>query len=172
MNIKHSFAAIIALAIMPHLSDASTLDATIPDPRPAPAFDLPDPKGRPIRLDQFAGKVVYLDFWASWCGPCRQSFPWMNQMQEKYAAQGLVVLGVNLDAKSEDALTFLSATPIHFQTALDPKGVTPKAYGVKGMPSSFLIGRNGKILFRHTGFKASQKEEIERHIIDALGSGK
>lgn len=91
-------------------------------------------------------------------------------MQEKYAKAGLVVLGVNLDSDSEDAVKFLARTPTRFQIALDPGGITPKTYGVKGMPSSFLISRDGKIVSRHTGFKGGQKDVLEQQIINALGN--
>lgn len=134
---------------------------------PAPGFELAG-LSQPVRLDQYKGKVVYLDFWASWCGPCRQSFPWMNAVQKKWAAQGLVVLGVNLDAKAADAAQFLQAHPAEFTVAFDPKGQTPALYQVKGMPTSVLIGRNGKVLFQHAGFRPSDTAALEARMAAAL----
>jgi len=130
-------------------------------------FTLPGKLGV-VKLSDFAGSVVYLDFWASWCGPCRQSFPWMNRMQSKYRAKGLRIVAINLDAKTDVAMKFLSQVPADFTVAFDPKGKTPRVYGVKGMPTSFLIDRNGTILMQHTGFRPADADEIERQIQTAL----
>lgn len=130
-------------------------------------FTLPGAQGA-VRLADTAGKVRYVDFWASWCGPCRQSFGWMNKMQAKYKAKGFEVIAVNLDAKNEDAKKFLSQIPASFTVAFDTKGETPRSYAVKGMPTSFLVGRDGKILVRHSGFKAADEESLEKEIQNAL----
>ena len=135
----------------------------------APAIELPSADGT-FKLSQYQGKVVYVDFWASWCGPCRQSFPWMNAMQAKYRAQGLQIVGINLDAKSADASKFLAETPAQFTVAFDPKGTTPRLYAVKGMPTSFLVGRDGKIISEHTGFHDGQRAELEKTLQQALGA--
>ena len=133
----------------------------------APSFELAGQKG-PVQLAAYKGKTVYLDFWASWCGPCKQSFPWMNDMQKRYGASGLRVVGVNLDQKSEDAKAFLAANPALFDVAFDPDGKTPKAYGVKGMPTSMLIGADGKVLMVHQGFKDENRDELEKQIKQAV----
>jgi len=130
-------------------------------------FTLPGKAGT-VKLSDMAGSVIYLDFWASWCGPCRQSFPWMNQMQAKYKTKGFQVLAVNLDTKTDDAIKFLAQVPANFTVAFDPKGQTPRVYGVKGMPTSFLIDRNGKVLLQHAGFRPADEEELERQIQAAL----
>ena len=135
--------------------------------QPAPAFELPGQQGT-VQLAAYKGKTVYLDFWASWCGPCKQSFPWMNDMQKKYGAKGLRVVGVNLDQKPEDAKAFLAATPAQFDIAFDSAGQAPKLYGVKGMPTSMLIGPDGKVLMVHQGFKAEGRDELEAQIKQAL----
>jgi cytochrome c biogenesis protein CcmG/thiol:disulfide interchange protein DsbE len=136
---------------------------------PAPHFELAGKDGA-VQLAQFRGKLVYLDFWASWCGPCRQSFPWMNEMQARYGARGLQVIGVNLDAKAGDARQFLAENPAQFAIAFDPAGATPRAYGIKGMPSSVLVGPDGKVLFEHAGFKAADRGALEKQIQQALGA--
>jgi len=137
----------------------------------APKFDLPGREGA-VQLANYQGKVVYVDFWASWCGPCRQSFPWLNEMQAKYGARGLQVVGVNLDAKGDDARKFLADVPARFQVAFDPAGATPRAYGIKGMPSSVLVGPDGKVILQHAGFKAADRAELEKAIQTALGPQK
>ncbi len=137
----------------------------------APDIQLPGRTGI-VKLSELKGKAVYLDFWASWCGPCKQSFPWMNEMQAKYGAKGLQVLAVNLDQKPEDAAGFLQQTKVDFLIVMDPAGQSAQKYNVKGMPSSLLIGRDGKVALVHTGFNAASKAELERAIVAALEAGK
>lgn len=134
----------------------------------APDFSLSDISGNTVKLSDFKGKVVYLDFWASWCGPCKQSFPWMNEMHVKYAGQGLQIVAVNLDTKPESAKQFLTGNPASFTVLLDPASSTPSKYKIKGMPTSILIGAHGKIVSRHAGFKASEIEALEAEIKQAL----
>ena len=93
-------------------------------------------------------------------------------MQEKYKAQGLKIIGINLDAKTEDAKKFLEQNPAKFTVAFDPKGVLPKSYGVRGMPTSFLIGKNGKIISQHLGFNAADSEKLEKEIKAGLEANK
>ena len=142
--------------------------------QPAPDIDLPGLTGATgaQKLSDLKGKLVYLDFWASWCGPCRQSFPWMNDMQRKYGAKGLQILGVNLDAKRSDADQFLAQNPAQFALAFDGKGEAPKKVGVKGMPTSVLIGADGKVIFVHQGFKDEERGELEAKLVAALGGQK
>jgi cytochrome c biogenesis protein CcmG, thiol:disulfide interchange protein DsbE len=135
----------------------------------APTFELPG-DSVPVKLTGFKGKVVYVDFWASWCGPCKQSFPWLNDMQSKYGAKGFQVVGINVDAKTTDAKTFLVDVPAKFTVAYDEKGVTPKQFGIKGMPSSVLIDATGKVILQHTGFRDADKAQLEQAIQQALSS--
>jgi len=137
----------------------------------APQFDLQGLDGA-VKLAKLQGKVVYVDFWASWCGPCRQSFPWMNEMQAKYGARGLQIVGVNVDANTADARQFLTSTPARFAIGFDPQGATPRSYGIKGMPSSVLIGPDGKVLLEHSGFRDADRAELESKIQSALGAVK
>jgi len=124
----------------------------------------------PQKLSSFKGKVVYLDFWASWCGPCRQSFPFMNDMQSKYSAKGLQIIAINLDAKKDDADQFLANVPAKFSVAYDPKGDSAKRYEIKGMPSSVLIGADGKVIAVHQGFKDEDRKELEAKFASALAA--
>jgi len=120
-------------------------------------------------LDEHAGKVVLVDFWASWCVPCRRSFPWMNEMQDKYADQGLVIIAVNLDNTPADATLFLNDYPARFEIAYDTDKSIARKFRVQAMPSSFLFGRDGKISDSHLGFKVKQQAEYEAAIVAALG---
>jgi thiol-disulfide isomerase/thioredoxin len=163
-GLLHAVAAVV-LALGAATASARDKGAT------APQFELAGKDGA-VQLARYRGKVVYVDFWASWCGPCRQSFPWMNEMQARYGARGLQVIGVNLDATISDAHRFLAENPARFAIAFDPAGATPRAYGIKGMPSSVLVGPDGTVLSEHAGFKAADRAELEKRIQAALGESK
>jgi cytochrome c biogenesis protein CcmG, thiol:disulfide interchange protein DsbE len=137
----------------------------------APDFKLKG-DGETITLSELRGQFVYVDFWASWCAPCRQSFPWMNTLQRKFQDKGLHIIAINLD-ESDDPNSpairgFLAKAPANFKIAFDPAGVTPRAYGVLGMPTSFLIGKDGKVIFRHAGFKNADRNDLENRIALAM----
>ena len=119
-------------------------------------------------LLEFRGKVVVLDFWASWCVPCRRSFPWMNSMQEKYGSDGLVIIGVNLDADDADAQAFLNETPAEFRIISDPDGTLARKHDVNAMPTSYVFDRSGNLVTRHLGFKVKRQEEYEALLVDTL----
>lgn len=134
----------------------------------APSLSLPDEAGKIVALDQIKGRVVYVDFWASWCGPCKRSFPWMNEMHRKYADQGLTIVAVNVDKRKADAAKFLAANPGAFTIVYDPSGGTPTAWDVKGMPTSYLMDRSGRILSVESGFSDETKGALEARIQAAL----
>ena len=119
-------------------------------------------------LSSHAGKVVIVDFWASWCVPCRRSFPWLNAMHRKYADQGLVIIGVNLDEERSEAMEFLGEYPPEFRIYYDETKDLARDFGVVAMPSSYVIGRDGKIRKKHFGFKVKKQDEYESAIVDAL----
>src|SRR6266480_3576285 len=107
----------------------STAAAAVGVGERAPLFALPTAAGDVVALEKLRGKVVYVDFWASWCGPCRRSFPWMNEMQQKYGPRGLAVVAINVDKKRSDAERFLVQYPAEFTVVYDDAGTTPAAYG-------------------------------------------
>ncbi|HET8875162.1 MAG TPA: TlpA disulfide reductase family protein [Casimicrobiaceae bacterium] len=131
---------------------------------PAPPFALSTASGETVALAALRGRVVYVDFWASWCTPCRRSFPWMNAMQARYAGEGLTVVGVNVDKRRVDAQRFLRDTPASFTVAYDAEGTTPSAYDVRGMPSSYLIDRQGNIAAVEEGFHDERRAALEARI--------
>lgn len=124
----------------------------------------------PVDLDAYRGKVVLLDFWASWCAPCRSSFPWMNEMQDKYGDDGLVVIAVNLDNERGEAAGFLEQNPAGFEIAYDPERSMARAFGVDSMPNSFLIDRSGRVRAQHRGFRVADQAAYESAIIELLGA--
>lgn len=133
----------------------------------APGFTLAGDKGK-VSLSQYRNKVVYVDFWASWCKPCRKSFGFMNDMQTRYGKKGLKIIAINLDDKRTDAASFLKKHPAKFTIAYDPKGTTPGKYKLKVMPTSYLIDRKGNLINIHQGFKEDQTGKLEKLITQAL----
>ena len=133
----------------------------------APAFELEGPGG-PVSLAALKGRVVYLDFWASWCPPCRQSFPWMDEQILRHGAAGLVVVAVNLDRQRTAAEQFLRAVPSRATIAFDPAGDTPRRFGARAMPSSFVIGRDGRVRLQHDGFRDEDRAPLEAALGQAL----
>ncbi|SFM64170.1 TlpA family protein disulfide reductase [Marinobacter zhejiangensis] len=152
-----------ALLVATFIGAALFSTASLAEQELAPQLELATDSGQ-VNLSDLRGKVVLLDFWASWCGPCRQSFPWMNDMQSKYQAQGLEVVAINLDQDAEAAADFLREIPADFTVAYDPDGVSPQAYGVMGMPSAYLIDREGRIHSQHIGFHNDRKDNYEADI--------
>lgn len=136
--------------------------------KPLPINSVPGADGAAVTLHDGKAKLTYIDFWASWCGPCRQSFPWMNRMQAKYGPQGLRIVAVNLDAKSADAQAFLKEVPSSVTLAFDPKGESARRVGVRAMPSSVLLGADGRVLMQHAGFRAEDEAALEAQIAAAL----
>jgi thiol-disulfide isomerase/thioredoxin len=114
------------------------------------------------------GQYIYIDYWASWCGPCRQSFPWMNALQAKLGSKGLKVVAVNVDAKRADADKFLTHTPAQFTIAFDPQGESAKKLAIKTMPTSMLVSPEGRVLFVHSGFRTEETGQLEAKIAAAM----
>ncbi len=152
------FVAAVLLGCALPLSSASA--ASAPAPLPATA--------QPVDLDVYRGKVVYVDFWASWCVPCRQSFPWMNSLQRQFGKDGLVVVAVNMDQVRTDADKFLHQYPAEFAVSFDPEGKLAQRFKVRGMPTSALLDRSGKTLLVHEGFRLKDREALEKSIHSAL----
>jgi thiol-disulfide isomerase/thioredoxin len=135
---------------------------------PAPAFELTGANGERIALSALRGRVVYVDFWASWCAPCRRSFPWMNALAARYKGEGLAIVGINVDKRREDAERFLGDTPAAFTIAYDAQGATPAAYAVGGMPSAYLVDRRGVVVDVEEGFHEARRADVEAKIRAAL----
>lgn len=138
----------------------------------APDFTLPDiAEGKPaITLSALRGKTVYVDFWASWCAPCLRSMPLINELYAKYREQGFEVIAINVDDPIEDGREFLLDTPLDYLIAADTKGEMLGAYAVRGMPTSFLIDRDGVVRMVHVGFRDNDIVIIEdavRSLLDA-----
>ena len=125
----------------------------------AEVFDI-----KQFSLDQYRGKVVYLDFWASWCKPCRKSFPWMNELTRQLPTDQFSVVTINLDEETEAMQDFLRKVPANFPVYHDASGIYAEKFQLKGMPTSLLIDRNGDIVSRHTGYYEKKKSTIQSEI--------
>ncbi|MET0343506.1 MAG: TlpA disulfide reductase family protein [Polyangiales bacterium] len=130
----------------------------------APEIGLKDASGKPVDLAALKGQVVLVDFWASWCTPCREELPVLEALYKKYREQGLVIVGVGLDKDAKNVSKFLRATPLSFRIVHDADGAVADRYAPAKMPSSYLIDRKGLIRHVHAGFKAADKVVLEREI--------
>ena len=121
-----------------------------------------------LDLSVYAGQVVYLDFWASWCQPCRASFPYMDSLQAEHGQRGLVVVAVNVDTDRRLAEEFLAETPVGFRIAFDPAGKLAGQWQLEGMPTTVLIGRDGKTRFRQSGFRKADEAKLQTRVVQLL----
>lgn len=160
------------LVLCAGLLGAASTALAVEEGQQAPDFTLPDiAEGKPpITLSALRGKTVYVDFWASWCAPCLRSMPLINELYAKYREQGFEVIAINVDDPVEDGREFLLDTPLDYLIAADPKGEMLGAYAVRGMPTSFLIDRDGVVRLVHMGFRDNDIVLIEdavRSLLDA-----
>ncbi len=136
---------------------------------PAPDFTLTTfPSNAEISLKNFRGRVVYLDFWATWCPPCRQSFPWMDEMHERYKDEGLSIIAVSVDKKRELVERFTQQTKPAFIIAHDPTGTVAQRYKLRAMPTTYLIDKNGQLVMTHKGFRTEDQDKLEAAIQSLL----
>jgi peroxiredoxin len=134
----------------------------------APEIALQDLSGKQLKLSALKGQVVLVDFWASWCGPCKEELPVLDGFYKKYRSKGLMILGVGLDRDAGKLHKFLRALPLTFPVVHDASGKVADAYAPPKMPSSYLIDRRGLIRHLHAGFRASDKQVLEREINELL----
>ena len=139
----------------------------------APDFTLPvlaeDP-ARSLSLSETDGKVRYIDFWASWCAPCRVSIPQIIALQEELGGPRFEVIAINVDERVGDALDFLVRYPMNYVNLSDPQGDTAAAYALAGMPMSYVVDAEGRVTMAHVGFNRGDMETIRSHILALLGT--
>jgi thiol-disulfide isomerase/thioredoxin len=131
---------------------------------PAPAFKLDSMAGKPVSLDQYKGQVVMINFWASWCGPCRTEMPILEKLHAKYKPMGFTMIGVNVEPDSSLAANWLKSTPVTFPILFDTKSEVSKLYSVAGMPSTVIIDRKGNMRWLHRGYKPGDEDEYLNQI--------
>jgi peroxiredoxin len=131
---------------------------------PAPDFTLESRSGDNIRLEDHRGEVVMLNFWASWCGPCRQEMPLMDDIYSRYQDLGFTILAVNVDENRDEALRFLDKVPVNYPILYDPESSVSELYEVPAMPTTVMIDRDGNARYIHYGFKPGYEDEYEAQI--------
>ena len=131
---------------------------------PAPNFTLKSMSGKNLKLSEMTGNVVLINFWASWCGPCRQEMPLLNDLHNKYEPLGFTVLGVNVEEQSEAALGFINDYPVDFPVLLDNKNKVSKLYNVVAMPTTVVVDRDGNMRFLHKGYKPGDEKEYRNMV--------
>jgi peroxiredoxin len=140
-------------------SSSVALAADIAPGDPGPAFSLASQAGPKIDLSSLKGQVVLINFWASWCGPCRQEMPVLEQINKRYKALGVTLLGVNVEPDSSNAAGWLKATPVSFPILFDTDSKVSKLYDVAGMPNTVILDRKGTVRFVHRGYKPGEENE-------------
>jgi peroxiredoxin len=131
---------------------------------PAPSFTLAALTGQQAALSQYKGQVVMVNFWATWCGPCQQEMPLLDQMYKKYKPAGFTLIGVNVDKEAPAVRELMARKPVSFPVLLDPANQVSKAYHVDEMPSSVLIDRKGEIRYIHRGYRPGDENEYQDRI--------
>jgi thiol-disulfide isomerase/thioredoxin len=130
----------------------------------APSFALPSRAGDTVSLDKLKGQVVMINFWASWCGPCRTEMPLLDQMYKRYSSLGFTLIGVNVEADTKDAEKLLANMPVTFPVLFDRESKVSKLYDVNAMPSSVFIDRKGNVRYLHRGYKNGDESEYLNQI--------
>ena len=130
----------------------------------APDFTLTDANGQAVTLSDLRGQVVMINFWASWCGPCRQEMPLLEQIHQRYEPLGFTLLGVNVEENSSDGQAFLQDRPVSFPVLYDPANGISKLYDVVAMPTTVLIDRQGNVRYLHHGYKPGYENDYQDQI--------
>jgi thiol-disulfide isomerase/thioredoxin len=130
----------------------------------APNFTLKSLGGKNLKLSEMAGNVVLINFWASWCAPCREEMPLLNDLHKKYEPLGFTVLGVNVEEDAKNARDFLKNFPVDFPVLLDNKNQVSKKYNVIAMPTTVVVDRDGNMRFLHQGYKPGDEEKYRKMV--------
>jgi thiol-disulfide isomerase/thioredoxin len=131
---------------------------------PAPNFTLKSMSGKNLKLSEMTGNVVLINFWASWCGPCREEMPLLNALHKKYAPLGFTVLGVNVEEQLDGARGFLSNVPVDFPILLDNTNKVSKQYKVVAMPTTVVVDRDGNMRYLHEGYKPGDEKKYRQMV--------
>ncbi len=153
--------AIIAMAMVSATGGIATAKT---EARPAPDFTLKSATGENVKLSELRGQVVMINFWATWCGPCRQEMPLLENLHQQYSPLGFTLLGVNVEKDPEDARRWLKERPVSFQVLFDTNNQVTKQYQVQAMPSTIMIDRDGNVRHVHKGYKPGDESSYQKMI--------
>jgi|KBSSwiStaDraftv2_1062776.scaffolds.fasta_scaffold46262_3 peroxiredoxin len=156
MKLSARFLCLTALAVAPLLAVSAT---SLQTGAPAPAFELNSNSGKPVSLADLKGQIVLVNFWASWCGPCRQEMPILEQLNHQYRNKGVALIGVNVEPDSTLATNWLKATPVTFPILFDVDSKVSKLYEVQGMPNTVILDRKGIVRYIHRGYTPGAENE-------------
>ncbi len=131
---------------------------------PAPNFTLKSLGGKNLKLSEMTGNVVLINFWASWCGPCREEMPLLNALHKKYESLGFTVLGVNVEEDARKARGFLKNFPVDFPVLLDNENRVSKQYKVIAMPTTVVVDRDGNMRYLHQGYKSGDEQKYQKMV--------
>ena len=161
-NISQSFSRLLMVCLVSlmciNLASAAAVKG------PAPNFTLKSMSGKNLKLSELAGNVVLINFWASWCGPCREEMPYLNALHKKYAPLGFTVLGVNVEEQLDGAMGFLSNVPVDFPILLDNQNKVSKQYKVVAMPTTVVVDRDGNMRYLHKGYKPGDEKKYRQMV--------
>lgn len=158
----------LLFALLLSLAAATSSQAALTPSAAAPDFTLHSMAGSNLRLQEQRGRVVLVNFWATWCGPCREEMPKLNQLYEKYRSAGFVLLGVNVDDDPGNATAVAQKLGVKFPVLLDTDKQVSKLYDLKTMPSTVLIDRDGRVRFLHRGYLNGYEDTYEKQIRELL----
>lgn len=154
---KNQLIAALAALLVAVAAPATTADT-------APGFALPDATGNTVTLADFEGQVVLINFWASWCGPCREEMPLLDQLSERYGPLGFTMLGINVEEDSTLADRFLEGTPVDFPILYDRENSVSQLYDVIAMPTTVIVDRQGQVRYVHHGYEPGNENEYQDQI--------
>jgi len=158
-TLKADFYAIGLAALLVGMSAMADIDKSA-----APDFTLKSSSGENLRLSEFRGEVVMINFWASWCGPCRQEMPLLDELYSQYKPMGFTILGVNVEEDPAQAKQMLKATPVNFPVLFDNQSEVSKLYNVVAMPSTVLVDRDGNVRYLHQGYKPGFEDTYQQQV--------
>jgi len=151
---------LLGLGVMP--ASAKTISGNAPD------FTLKSRSGKNLRLSDYRGQVLLVNFWASWCGPCRQEMPLLENLYKRYKKLGFTILGVNVDTDSTKANHYLRDMSVTFPIVYDNSNKVSKAYSVNAMPTTVIVDRNGKMRFLHQGYKPGYEGDYKKEVVQLI----
>jgi len=157
-NIRWLLSVVLGVCLVIPVAGAGTVSGV------APNFTLKSNHGKNLKLSEFRGQVVMINFWASWCAPCRQEMPLLEELYKKYKSLGFTLLGVNVEQDSSKASTLLRSIKVSFPILFDNKNTVSKMYKVLAMPTTIIIDRDGNMRYLHKGYKPGYEQEYQQQI--------